>query len=86
MKSFWIVLIALTSLSAFANSNMEEKKQKMEERTDEATADMGRGIRRTSREVKDKTCELVNGKMECAARKVKHSIQNGVDKAEDAVD
>lgn len=86
MKFVTIALIALSSFSALAGSSMEEKKQKMEASAKETSADMGRSVRRTTREVKDKTCELINGKMECAANKVKHSIQNGVDNVEDAVD
>jgi len=48
--------------------------------------DTKRGVKKAARAAEDKTCELVNGKMECAAKKVKHSIQNGADKVEDAID
>lgn len=85
MKFISLVLI-FSSLAAFAGSDVKETKQKMEERADEAAADMGRASRHATREVKDKSCELVNGKMECAVQKTKHSIQDAGDKMEDAVD
>jgi uncharacterized membrane protein YtjA (UPF0391 family) len=48
--------------------------------------DVKRGTNKAVRTVKDKTCEMINGKMECAVKKAKHSIQNGADKVEDAVE
>ncbi|HXH74257.1 MAG TPA: DUF1328 domain-containing protein [Bacteriovoracaceae bacterium] len=53
---------------------------------EEAGNDAKRGSKKTVRAVKDKTCEMVNGKMDCTIKKVKHSMQNGADKVEDAVD
>lgn len=52
----------------------------------ELAADTKRGTKKAVRAVKDKTCEMINGKMECAAHKVKHSLQNGADNVEDAID
>jgi uncharacterized protein YjbJ (UPF0337 family) len=86
MKFLTIAFLALTSLSLFAGTSYEHKKEKMEERTDEATSDLGRGVKSTSRKVQDETCQMVNGKMDCAVKKTKHSIQNGADKVEDAID
>lgn len=40
----------------------------------------------TASAVEDKTCEMVNSKMECEAKKNKHTMQNSTDKVEDAVD
>lgn len=82
---FFTIALALVSLSAFAG-NWEAKKEKMEERTEEAVNDTGRGVKRASRKVQDETCEMVNGKMNCALKKTKHSIQNGADNVEDALD
>jgi hypothetical protein len=85
MKVFTLIL-AIASVAAFADSNWEVKKEKMEERTKEAASDTGRGLKSASRKVQDETCEMINGKMECAMKKTKHSIQNGADKVEDAMD
>lgn len=81
-----IAMTVLTSLSLYAGSTMEEKKEKMEERTDEAVSDMGRGTKKATRKVEDSTCEMVNGKAECAVKKSKHTIQNAGDSVEDAID
>ena len=34
----------------------------------------------TYRNAKDEICELVNGKMECVAKKIKHKFQTAADK------
>lgn len=87
MKFFTIGLLLTTSLAVMANgSDWEDQKQKMEERTDEAARDTGRGVKSTTRKVQDETCEMVNGKAECAVKKSKHTIQNAGDKFEDAMD
>ena len=81
-----LVIAFISSLSLADNAEWEAKKQKMEERTDEAASDMGRGIKKASRSIQDKACGMIDGKMECAAEKAKHSIQNGADNVEDAID
>lgn len=65
--------------AAFADESVKEKAK-------ETYHDSKRGVKKATREVKDKTCEMINGKMECAAKKVKHTIQNGADHVEDALD
>ena len=56
----------------------------------ETIKEMGNDAQRTTdqtvRDVKDEACEMVNGKMECAADKVKHKVQDGADAVEDAID
>lgn len=81
MKKTHILFLSLSllTINAIADETMKEKAK-------ELGNDAKRSVKSTSREVKDKTCELVNGKMECAAQKVKHSIQNAGDKVEDALD
>jgi uncharacterized protein YjbJ (UPF0337 family) len=83
MPRMTLLTIAL-SLGVFAVHAAEEKS--MKESAKETWNDTKRGTKKTVREVQDKTCEMINGKMECAAKKVKHSIQNGADKVEDAVE
>lgn len=39
--------------------------------------------KKTYRKAKDKTCELINGKMECKAKELKHEMQNAVDEIQD---
>jgi hypothetical protein len=58
----------------------------MGEKAQEAVKDTGRAMKKGARSVKDKTCELANGKMECAGKKLKHKAKNTMDKVEDATD
>ena len=52
----------------------------------EAANDTKRGAKKAMRTIKEKTCSMVKGKMECAAEKVKHTFQNAGDAVEDAVE
>lgn len=76
----FLVTYALTaslgfSLSAFA----EETKGEKAETAMNKTAD---NVKKGFRSTKDKTCEMVNGKMECVAKKMKHKVQNAADSVE----
>jgi hypothetical protein len=81
MKKMNILFLALSlmSINSFADETVEEKAK-------ELGNDTARSVKKGTRAVKDKTCELIDGKMKCAAQKVKHSMQNVGDKVEDAVD
>ncbi len=39
------------------------------------------GAKKGMRAAKDETCEMMNGKMHCAGKKMKHKMQNATDKA-----
>ena len=44
------------------------------------TADeAGNSVKKTYRNAKDKTCEMVNGKMQCLGKKIKHKMENASD-------
>ena len=79
-----IILLGVLTFGAFSLPAMSDTTVK--EDAKELAADSKRGTKKAVRAVKDKTCEMINGKMECAAKKVKHSIQNGAGHVEDAVD
>ena len=81
--SFAFIITAVIGVVMTSTSYAEET---LKEKAKETGRDMSRGAKKMGREVKDKTCELVNGKMECAAQKVKHGVQNAADKVEDAVE
>jgi hypothetical protein len=36
-------------------------------------------VKSSYRNVEDRACEMINGKMECAGKKIKHKIKNGSD-------
>lgn len=72
-------LIGFAPAYSFADNTVGEKAE-------EAANDTGRAVKKGARAVQDKSCELVNGKMECAGKKLKNKAKNAVDKAEDAID
>lgn len=67
--------LSFTSHFAFADDVKEDVK--------EAGRDVKKEAKKTGRKIKDKTCEMVNGKMECAKDRVKHGIQNATDEVKD---
>lgn len=78
-KTLLIVSSLIMASHAIANDSLKTKAS-------EAMNDTKRGVQKAGRAVKDKTCEMINGKMECAAQKAKHSIQNTADSVKDAID
>ena len=80
----FVMTMAIVFSVGIASEVMSADKT-LKENVNETANDVDRGTRKAVRKVKDETCRLVNGEMKCAAQKVKHSIQNGADKVEDAV-
>lgn len=62
---------------------IESGYEKAKDSTKEAYEDTKKATKKAYRSVKDKTCEMVNGKMECAVKKVGNSIKNGTDEVKD---
>jgi hypothetical protein len=46
----------------------------------------GNSAKKGYRKAKDETCELINGKIECALQKAKHTLQNAGDDIEEALE
>lgn len=89
-----LTLLAIVSLSlpVFADPETDKKTvgDKIESGVDKTKAAAKEGWQDTKKvtnkavnAAKDKTCELVNGKMECAVKKVGHKIENGVGEGKD---
>lgn len=76
------VVAADSARAAVAGKNDETVGEKISE----AGRDAKKNLKKGARAVKDKTCEWVNGKMECAAKKLKHKAQNASDEVKDKVD
>ena len=76
---FTAIIGLMMSSSSMADDTVAGKAK-------ETGRDMSRGAKKMGRDIKDKTCEMVNGKMECAAQRAKHGILNTTDKVEDAVE
>lgn len=72
--------LALTATVAIPSVRAEES---VGEKMAEGGRDVKKGAKKAVRKVKDETCEMVNGKMECAAKKAGHKIENATDEVKD---
>jgi hypothetical protein len=79
MKYFLFILSLMVTVTSQAEDSLKKKAT-------EKMNDTRRGVQKAGRELKDKTCELMNGKMECALQKAKHTVQDVADKVEDALE
>jgi hypothetical protein len=70
------LVVSMGVSTAFAEQTVSEKAH-------EAGQDMGKGSRKLGRNMKDKTCHLVKGQMQCAGEKVMHKTENAVDEIKD---
>ena len=86
-----IVVVAMMlmagSVWAADNQSMSDKASDAAQKTGaavkEGAQDTGKNVKKGYRATKDETCTWVNGKMECAAKKAGHKVQNAVDEAKD---
>jgi hypothetical protein len=85
LKTLFTVLVTTTLIGAFTN-HRAYADDSVKKDVKEAGHDTKRAMKKAGRKVHDKTCEMVNGKMSCAGKKLKHGVQNAGDKVEDAVD
>ncbi len=83
MRSFTKLFLASVVAVTFTGGISTAFAETVGEKMSEAGQDMKKGTKKSYRDVKDKTCEMINGKMECVAKKVKHKVQNGMDEVSD---
>lgn len=72
-----VVTLSLILFSSFVHAE-ETTMEKVETGANHA-AD---SVKKTYRDAKDKACEMVNGKLECAGKKIKNKAKNLKDKTE----
>lgn len=75
-------LMAVTSF-AFADASKKTVTERAGETVSETYQDTKDGVKKTYRKVEDKTCEMINGKMECVAKKVANKTKNAADEVKD---
>lgn len=85
-KFLLYALLATPFIYSCSKSDDHSLLEKSSEEIQEVGNDLKRDAEKAVRDAKDESCEMINGKVECAAKKVKHSIQNGADAVEDAID
>jgi len=81
----WILGVAVAVFVMSASPSDSRAESDLSENTKEAVSDIKKGTKKTARSIKDKSCELVDGKMNCAAKKMKHKAENAADEVKDAV-
>ncbi len=77
-KTQLVSVLALV-LIVGVSSTVSNAEETVGDKVKVAASDSKRAVKKTYRKVKDETCSLFKGKMECAADKVKHSVQNAVE-------
>ena len=70
--------ILAASLGLAANARAEET---LLQKADNEKNEVSDSAKRTYREVKDQACPLVNGKIVCLEKKIKHKVNNMSDSA-----
>jgi cytochrome c peroxidase len=60
------------------------RRIKNEIRGQGTSQDIKKNAKKVANKVKDETCELVNGKMECVAKKMVHKAENLKEEVKDA--
>jgi hypothetical protein len=82
-KVLFILMLCFAGAGYAEESSIGKKVDHAGAAIKEGAQDTVKNTKELARDVKDKTCHLVKGKMECAAEKVKHKIQNGADEISD---
>ena len=85
LKMFLITLVTTTMVGSFT-ANFAHADETVKEKASEMGNDTKRAAKKGMRKAKDEVCEMVDGKMKCVGKKIKHAAQNAGDKVEDAVD
>jgi len=78
VKTNFLMCLCFVSLFGMSVHAEVTATEKIETSADKA----GDSVKKAYRKVKDKTCEMVNGKMECVAKKIKHKAKNAADAIE----
>lgn len=86
MKRILLNAFAFMFVTLFLQVPSFAYEETMGDKASEAASDTGKSVKKGARAVKDKTCHMVKGKMECAGEKVKHKAQNAADEVEDKVE
>ncbi len=70
------VLLVVLGLSAGVSVAAMADDSKPVAEVKEAGHDMKKSAKKAGRDIKDATCEMVNGKMDCAAKKAVHKVKD----------
>jgi hypothetical protein len=87
MIRFFTAALALTaSLALVGTVGSARAEETAAEKVHEGLQDAGKGAKKAYRNMKDQVCEMVNGKMECVAKKAANKARNLKDEVKDKAD
>lgn len=79
---FGLLLLGICTYIVLAgNPGTREVSEHATELGRDAIKEVKSGVRK----IQDEACELVDGKVECAAQRAKHAAQNAADEVEDSL-
>ena len=87
MKNFAKFLaIGVFAISASTVSIVAHAETTAGEKIQEGAEDAGKNVKKGYRNVKDKACEMINGKLECVGKKAMNKARNAKDEIKDKAD
>jgi hypothetical protein len=80
MNQYFSVLALVMHVAATPALFAEDSKSNV---IKESYQDTKKNVKKGYRSTRDKVCELMNGKMECKMREIKHKVENVSDEVKD---
>lgn len=81
LASIFALGMAFSSAAHYAHA-----EETVGDKVKEGYQDAKKGVKRTWRNAKNEVCEWVNGKVECAAKKLANEAKNAADEVKDKAD
>lgn len=84
MKTFaQFLAVSFLAFSAVTVSTVAHANTTPGDKVQEGAEDAGKNVKKGYRHVKDKACEMVNEKLECAGKKAMNKARNAADEVRD---
>jgi uncharacterized protein YgiB involved in biofilm formation len=86
MKKLLSLALVATMSTFMLTSCSEDRRENIGSNMEESMDDAGRQAEEFGRDVKQESCELINGKMECATERAGDSMEDKGDDVEDSLE
>ena len=74
-----VLALAMSTTSIVARADDQTTGKKMQEATEDAV----KNVKKAGRDVKQKGCEMINGKLECVGKKIGNKVKDVKDEVKD---